>query len=263
MIEVLVYLIVASIWGVMLWVLVGQRRASRDQGDAIRMLQHQGFDLVSGLERTHSATLELARAQTQRLAATGQEVAGQVAGQLEALTAEILPIESGQRAVSQGVDRVAFGLGRLADGVVSLKEQVEAQRTQLEARMVTQTAAFQGWLDSERDRNEVRDKRQAEVVERLVEPVVTEQRAVVVGVDRLVAGVAELETKIRAVAEAHGLALADVKAAVDARPSPPPPQSLKLTLPQGLIEAAAKRGVNEIQLREMAGRAFKEMVTTE
>ena len=261
--------------GACLWFVLSQRAILRTFGNALLELEHQGYDLTAGLERARAATTELARAQetatSSQLAAQGE----QVTGRLEALATELKgPLDSGQQLVSQGVDRVAYGLGRLADGVVDLEAKLQAVGASQQEAILSQSAAQHAEVlarlereSTQRTEQWVWDAGRVEYLSNLIHentaPLVADQRAMAETLNRLVAGVDEVQRMVVESAASHQDAITGLRGMVEARPTPVPatPAPVKFTLPQGLIEAAARRGVEAGEFQRMAEQAFRELVT--
>ena len=261
--------------GACLWFVLSQRAILRTFGNALLELEHQGYDLTAGLERARAATTELARAQetatSSQLAAQGE----QVTGRLEALATELKgPLDSGQQLVSQGVDRVAYGLGRLADGVVDLEAKLQAVGASQQEAILSQSAAQHAEVlarlereSTQRTEQWVWDAGRVEYLSNLIHentaPLVADQRAMAETLNRLVAGVDEVQRMVVESAASHQDAITGLRGMVEAQPTPVPatPAPVKFTLPQGLIEAAARRGVEAGEFQRMAEQAFRELVT--
>ena len=94
-------------------------------------------------------------------------------------------------------------------------------------------------------------------------PLVADQRAMAETLNRLVAGVDEVQRMVVESAASHQDAITGLRGMVEAQPTPVPatPAPVKFTLPQGLIEAAARRGVEAGEFQRMAEQAFRELVT--
>ena len=261
--------------GACLWFVLSQRAILRTFGNALLELEHQGYDLTAGLERARAATTELARAQetatSSQLAAQGE----QVTGRLEALATELKgPLDSGQQLVSQGVDRVAYGLGRLADGVVDLEAKLQAVGASQQEAILSQSAAQHAEVlarlereSTQRTEQWVWDAGRVEYLSNLIHentaPLVADQRAMAETLNRLVAGVDEVQRMVVESAASHQDAITGLRGMVEAQPTPVPatPAPVKFTLPQGLIEAAARRGVEAGEFQRMAEQAFRELVS--
>ena len=260
--------------GACLWFVLSQRAILRTFGNALLELEHQGYDLTAGLERARAATTELARAQetatSSQLAAQGE----QVTGRLEALATELKgPLDSGQQLVSQGVDRVAYGLGRLADGVVDLEAKLQAVGASQQEAILSQSAAQHAEVlarlereSTQRTEQWVWDAGRVEYLSNLIHentaPLVADQRAMAETLNRLVAGVDEVQRMVVESAASHQDAITGLRGMVEAQPTPVPatPAPVKFTLPQGLIDAAARRGVEAGEFQRMAEQAFRELV---
>ena len=162
----------------------------------------------------------------------------------------------------------------LADGVGDLEAKLQAVgASQYEALLSQSTAQHAEVLarlereSTQRTEQWVWDAGRVEYLSNLIHentaPLVADQRAMAETLNRLVAGVDEVQRMVVESAASHQDAITGLRGMVEAQPTPVPatPAPVKFTLPQGLIEAAARRGVEAGEFQRMAEQAFRELVT--